>query len=79
MAKLEIDIETANGIAVATMKDWYEYLLRDQKWFESNEEERKELESEWGYSPYVHPMDYAHNVEYIKALKLLIPAFGGEV
>ena len=77
--KIDIDSEVLNGLTVANLKDWYEYLLKDQQWFEADEDERKVLEEQWGYSPWVHPLDYAHNVKYIKALELIIPAFGGDV
>lgn len=77
--KLEINDDIASGIAVAVMKDWYEYLLKERIWFETDEEDRQALEDDWGHSMYVHPQDYSDNIKYIKALELLIPAFGGEV
>lgn len=77
---IEIDFETADRIAVSVMKDQLAYLLKEQEWFESDEEKRKQLQEEWSHSMYVHPEDYAKNGrEYIPALKLLIGYFGGEV
>ena len=77
---IEIDYETADRIAVSVMKDQLAYLLKEQEWFESDEEKRKELKKEWGHEMYVHAEDYAKNGrEYIPALKLLIGYFGGEL
>lgn len=77
---IEIDFETADRIAVSVMKDQLAYLLKEQDWFESDQERRKELKKEWGHEMYVHAEDYAKNAsEYIPALKLLIGYFGGEV
>lgn len=77
---IEIDFETADRIAVCTMKNQLDYLLKEQEWFESDTEKRKQLQEEWSHSMYVHPEDYAKNArDYIPALKLLIGYFGGEV
>jgi hypothetical protein len=78
MNGLKIDYETADRIAVCVMRDQLAYLEKEQKWFESGDVKKKELEEKWGYRLWVHPEDYAKNAsEYIPALKTLIAYFGG--
>lgn len=75
---LKIDYETADRIALCVMKDQLTYLRNEQRWFESSEEERIQLQKELGYSQWVHPEDYAMNAsKYIPALELMIAYFGG--
>ena len=75
---IQIDYETGDRIAICVMKEQLDYLLKEQEWFESNDDARKELEEQWGHKMYVHPEDYAKNGrEYIPALKLMIEYFGG--
>lgn len=75
---LFIDYETGDRIAICVMKEQLAYLLKEQEWFESDEEKRKQLKQEWGHPMYVHAEDYAKNArEYIPALRLLIGYFGG--
>jgi hypothetical protein len=77
---IKIPYEVADGVAIAVMKDQLDYLLKEQMWFEANDEQRTIYKMDWGYGLYVHPEDYAKNAkEYIPALKLLITYFGGEV
>lgn len=79
---LQIDYETADRIAVCTMKDQLSYLRKEQEWFEATEERREELKVEWGlqYGMHVHEEDYEKNRdEYIPSLVCLIEYFGGSL
>jgi len=78
MTGLKIDYETGDRIAVCVMRDQLAYLEKEQKWFESDEQGRKELVEQWNHSMWVHEEDYTKNArEYIPALKTLIAYFGG--
>lgn len=80
MAGIMLDFETADRITVDTMKNQLDYLLKEQKWFESDSLTRENMESELGYRLWVHPEDYAKNAQtYIPALRNLIEYFGGTV
>lgn len=80
MRGLQIDFETADRIAVCTMKDQLKYLRREQEWFEADAEKRRLLIVGWGHPMYVHEEDYANNRDkYIPALETLIEYFGGSV
>lgn len=78
MRGLTIDFETADRITLCCLKDQLAYLLRDQQWFEADDEGKKKLGELWNYKPYVHPDDYAINRDkHIPALRHLIAYFGG--
>lgn len=75
---LTLDYETADRIALCVMKDQLSYLLKEQRWFETEEADRLPLEEEYGHRLYVHPEDYALNRDkHIPALRHLIDYFGG--
>ena len=79
MTGLTIDYETADRITITVLKDQLAYLLREQRWFETAEDQRDALEEEYGHRLYVHPEDYALNRDkHIPALRHLIGYFGGE-
>ena len=78
MRGLMIDYETADRITVTTLKDQLEYLKKDIKYFEADDEKKAKLAEKWGYQPYVHPEDYAEaKAKLIPALELMIAYFGG--
>lgn len=75
--KLEIDYETADKITVLNLKDAYDYLSKQQVWFESDEETRKKLEKKWGHTMWVHPVDYAEtSSKILPALKTVLHYYG---
>jgi len=61
---LEISLEIADMIALASLKDQYTYL---------KEETRLHLEE----GKWLHPEDLVKNGQLINALELLIPFYGG--
>lgn len=61
--KLEIDFETADRIAVITMKEQRKYL-------------KKEL-ADFKKGKYLHPEDVVNNTRVIQALDVVIKYFGG--
>lgn len=78
MRGLQIDFETADRITLCVLKDQLSYLLKEQRWFETEESNRDALKEEYGHSLYVHPEDYALNRDkHIPALRHLIAYFGG--
>jgi len=77
---IKIPYEVADGVTIAVMQDQLDYLLKEQMWFEADDEQRLVYKMDWGFGLYVHPEDYAKNAkEYIPALKLLIDYFGGSI
>lgn len=75
---MAIDYETADRITLCCLKDQLEYCLKEQEWFEADEEGRKNLEEKWGHTMWVHKDDYADTMrKYIPSLKTLIAYFGG--
>ena len=75
-----IPYDVADGVAIAVMQEQLDYLLKEQLWFEANDEQRTIYKMDWGFGLYVHEEDYAKNAkEYIPALKLLITYFGGTI
>jgi hypothetical protein len=79
---LQIDYETADRIALCVMKDQLAYLLKEQEWFETPEDQRDKLIDKFNlhHALYVHPEDYALNRDkHIPALKHIIEYFGGTV
>lgn len=76
---LEIDFEVADRITLCCLKDALKYCLKEQEWYEADEEGRKNLEEKWGHPMWVHKDDYADTMsKYIPSLKTLIVYFGGE-
>jgi hypothetical protein len=61
--KLEIDFETADRIAVLTMKEQRKYLKKELADFKKGE--------------YLHPEDVVNNTRVIQALDLVIKHYGG--
>jgi len=61
--KLEIDFETADRIAVLTMKEQRKYLKKELARFKKGE--------------YLHPEDVVNNTRVIQALDLVIKHYGG--
>lgn len=62
MAKIELDMETANRITLLTLKDYRKYL----KW-ELNQYKKKKM--------YLHPEDVVGNMARIERLDLVIKDF----
>ena len=61
--KLEIDFETADRIAVITMKEHRKYLKKELADFKKGE--------------YLHPEDVVNNTRVTQALDVVIKYFGG--
>jgi hypothetical protein len=63
---LQLENEIADRIALASLKDMYQYT-------------KTELKSHIEEGTYLHPEDVAKNHQLIYALELLIPFYGGEL
>lgn len=63
---IELDSEVADRIALASLKDAYQYL-------------NAELKSHIEEGTWLHPEDVAKNHQLIYALELLIPFYGGDL
>jgi hypothetical protein len=61
--KLEIDFETADRIALLTMKEQRKYLKKELADFKKGE--------------YLHPEDVVNNTRVIQALDTIIKHYGG--
>lgn len=61
---LEIPYEVADSITLKTLEASHKLLKKDMKAHQNENE-------------YMHPEDYANNVEYMKAMKVLIKYYGG--
>lgn len=61
--KFEIDFETADRIAVITLKEHRKYLKKELADFKKGE--------------YLHPEDVVNNTRMIQALDVVIKHFGG--
>ncbi len=61
--KLEIDVETADRIAVITLKEQRKYLKKELADFKKGE--------------YLHPDDVVNNTRLVQALDVVIKHFGG--
>jgi hypothetical protein len=61
--KLEIDSETADRIALVTLKEQRGYLKKELKRFKKGE--------------YLHPEDVVNNTRLVQALDLVIKYYGG--
>lgn len=77
MSGIMLDVDTANNIALLSMEDWRSYLIKEQEWFEADEDQRPVVEEKYGFKMWVHPDDYLLNKKYIAALNLIINAYGG--
>ena len=63
---IELDGEVADRIALASLKDSYQYI-------------KAELKSHIEEGTYLHPEDVAKNHQLIYALELLISFYGGDL
>ena len=61
---ITLDIETANRIALASMKDWRKYLIK----------ENKDLKKKFPLPDHL-AHDFASNTKYIQALDIIIEAY----
>jgi hypothetical protein len=61
--KLEIDSETADHIALITLKEQRQYLKKELRNFKKGE--------------YLHPEDVVNNTRLVQALDLVIKYYGG--
>jgi hypothetical protein len=61
--RLEIDSETADRIALVTLKEQRGYLKKELKRFKKGE--------------YLHPEDVVNNTRLVQALDLVIKYYGG--
>jgi hypothetical protein len=61
--KLEIDSETADRIALITLKEQRQYLKKELRNFKKGE--------------YLHPEDVVNNTRLVQALDLVIKYYGG--
>lgn len=69
---LTLPHEVADGITVANLREWRDYLQSElDRW---NANPKNELNPD-GY--WLHPEDVVGNMKYIAACNLLIGAFGG--
>lgn len=73
MKGIEIDLETAHKITLFSLIDWRDYLKKELKEWNKNPKTDTNPEGYW-----LHPDDVVENMEHIKALNLIIRAFGGE-
>jgi hypothetical protein len=63
MAKLEIDIETAERLALISLKDHQKYIKKELKQFKKGS--------------YLHPEDVVYNTRLLEALDTVIKYYGG--
>lgn len=63
MAKLEIDIETAERLALISLKDHQKYIKKELKDFKKGS--------------YLHPEDVVYNTRLLEALDTVIKYYGG--
>lgn len=71
MAGLEIPMEVADGITVATLKDYRKYLKSELKQWRKNPKTEDNPEGYW-----LHPEDVAINIRVIDALDLVLKQYG---
>jgi hypothetical protein len=64
MKKYEIDSVAADGIALAVIKDYRSYLMKELEEYENGE--------------YLHPEDVIKNKELVAAFDLILRYFFGE-
>lgn len=73
MKGIEIDLETAHKITLASLIDWRKYLKKELSDWKKNPKSETNPTGYW-----LHPQDVVGNAEYIKALDMIILAFGGK-
>lgn len=73
MTMLAIPHEVADGITVANLTDWRNYLRSELEQWEANPRNEMNPDGYW-----LHPEDVVNNKKYIAACNLLIDAFGGK-
>jgi hypothetical protein len=72
MKELTIPYEVSDGITLATLKDAREYLQSELDRWNANP---KTEDNPTGY--WLHPDDVVNNMNYIRAMNLLIDYYGG--
>jgi hypothetical protein len=72
MKELTIPYEVSDGITLATLKDAREYLQSELDRWNANP---KTEDNPTGY--WLHPEDVVNNMNYIRAMNLLIDYYGG--
>jgi len=70
--ELTIPYEVSDGITLATLKDAREYLQSELDRWNANP---KTEDNPTGY--WMHPEDVVNNMNYIRAMNLLIDYYGG--
>lgn len=70
MAKIELDMETANRITLLTLKDYRKYLNSELKKWKKNPKSDVNPNGYW-----LHPEDVAGNIERIQHLDAIIKDF----
>ena len=71
MAGLEIPMEVADGITVATLKDYRKYLKSELKQWRKNPKTEDNPNGYW-----LHPEDVSMNIRVIDALDLVLKQYG---
>jgi len=74
--KIELSFDAASEVTICTLLDSLGYIKKEQEWFEANEEQRDQLEDEWGHGMYVHPDDYEINKALIQAITTVLHYYG---
>ena len=72
MSGLEIPYEVADGITLATLKDYRKYLKSELKQWRKNPKSETNPDGYW-----LHPEDVTINIRVIDALDLIIKQYGG--
>ena len=72
MKELTIPYEVSDGITLATLKDAREYLQSELDRWNANP---KTEDNPTGY--WMHPEDVVNNMNYIRAMNVLIDYYGG--
>lgn len=70
---IELPIEVADGITVATLKDYRKYLKSELKQWRKNPKSETNPTGYW-----LHPEDVATNIQVIDALNLILKQYGVE-
>lgn len=73
MAGLEIPMEVADGITVATLKDYRKYLKSELKQWRKNPKTEDNPNGYW-----LHPEDVTMNIRVIDALDLILKQYGAD-
>ena len=69
--ELTIPLEVADGITVATLKDYRKYLKSELKQYKNNP---RTADNPKGY--YLHPEDVTINTQIVEAMNVVIKYFG---